>query len=221
MRRHSWIRPPSLSACCRCKPHAPLPLLLLAVAYDLEDDGGANGNAYMNGVQPIASRLSYAVGPGNHEADADASFTQYQSRWAGVATTAGAASGSGTALYYSYNDGLTHFVVIDTEQVGRAACVPVWGRVQRQSGVCAGAGRRIMGDEALAGDGMIMGGLHVTQSATPAAFPVQFYYGEPAGSATAGIAMPASLPLHRPAPAHPLLPLHRQTRLASLPSTRG
>ena len=41
-------------------PHA-------AVAYDLEDDGGVNGNVYMNGVQPIASQLSYAVGPGNHE----------------------------------------------------------------------------------------------------------------------------------------------------------
>jgi hypothetical protein len=104
--------------------HAAVPSFLLpspphpcpAVAYDLEDDGGANGNTYMNMVQPIASRLSYTVGPGNHEADGDGTFTQYQSRWAGVAATAGQSSGSGTVLYYSYDDGLTHFVVIDTEQ---------------------------------------------------------------------------------------------------------
>ncbi len=89
---------------------------LCAVAYDLEDDGGANGNLYMNMMQPIASHLSYTVGPGNHEADADSSFTQYQTRWAGIAATAGRTSGSNSVLYYSYNDGLTHFVVIDTEQ---------------------------------------------------------------------------------------------------------
>lgn len=29
-----------------------------AVAYDLEDNGGVNGNVYMNGVQPIASQAS-------------------------------------------------------------------------------------------------------------------------------------------------------------------
>ena len=92
----------------------------------------------MNGVQPIASRLSYAVGPGNHEADADASFTQYQSRWAGVAATAGAASGSGTALYYSYNDGLAHFVVIDTEQVGA-----VGGRAERKNAEAPTGGGKV------------------------------------------------------------------------------
>jgi hypothetical protein len=70
----------------------------------------------MNMVQPIASQISYTVGPGNHEADGDGTFTQYQSRWAGVANSAGVASGSKSVLYYSYNDGLAHFVVIDTEQ---------------------------------------------------------------------------------------------------------
>lgn len=85
-------------------------------AYDLQDNGGELGNTFMNGIQPIASALSYAVGPGNHEADSDSSFAQYQARFAGAAMTAGAASGSNTALYYSYNDGLAHITVIDSEQ---------------------------------------------------------------------------------------------------------
>ncbi|RYG57137.1 hypothetical protein EON66_01105, partial [archaeon] len=84
-------------------------------AYDLEDNGGQNGNNFMNAIQPFASRYPMMVAAGNHEADVGQTFAQYINRFAGIAATAGALSGSNSNLWYSYNDGLVHFVVIDTE----------------------------------------------------------------------------------------------------------
>ena len=51
--------------------------------------------------------------PSNHE-DA-ANYTHYRTRFASVAENAGVNSGSGTAMFYSFVDGLTHFLMWDTE----------------------------------------------------------------------------------------------------------
>ena len=47
--------------------------------------------------------------------ESHANFSQYSARFAGVAAHAGARSGSGSALYYSFNMGLVHWVMFSTE----------------------------------------------------------------------------------------------------------
>jgi hypothetical protein len=42
-------------------------------------------------------------------------FSQYTARFFGIGATAGAYSGSGTSLWYSFNDGLVHWVALHTE----------------------------------------------------------------------------------------------------------
>ena len=84
-------------------------------AYNLEDDNGNVGNGYMNGIEPIISKYPYYVTPGNHETMADNSFSNYINRFAAV-TSLGENSGAGkTNLWYSFDDGLVHWVFVDTE----------------------------------------------------------------------------------------------------------
>ena len=48
-------------------------------------------------------------------AESAANYTHYRTRFASVAENAGANSGSGTAMFYSFDDGLAHFLLWDTE----------------------------------------------------------------------------------------------------------
>ena len=50
---------------------------------------------------------------GNHEVAGN--FTHYKMRFAAIAENAGSSSLSGTAMFYSFDDGLAHFVMWDSE----------------------------------------------------------------------------------------------------------
>ena len=82
-------------------------------AYNLEDSGGAVGNGFLNAIAPIASTMPYMTAPGNHESDGD-TFAQYRTRFYGTYTLADN-SNSTNPLWYSFNDGLVHWVSVDTE----------------------------------------------------------------------------------------------------------
>jgi len=58
--------------------------------------------------------------PGNHESAAN--YTHFKMRFASVAENAGVNSGSGTNMFFSFNDGLIHFVMWDSEV--RPAALP-------------------------------------------------------------------------------------------------
>lgn len=82
-------------------------------AYDLDTNKGEIGDGYMRQLQPIIAQLPYNGIPGNHESANN--FTHYKMRFASIAENAGRLSGSGTNMFYSLNDGLTHFIFWDTE----------------------------------------------------------------------------------------------------------
>lgn len=82
-------------------------------AYDFDTDGGTVGNAFMRDMDGYASRYPVMPCPGNHESHWN--FSQYTTRFAGVAANAGKNSGSGSAVYYSFDVGLVHFVAFSTE----------------------------------------------------------------------------------------------------------
>ena len=46
-------------------------------AYDLRDNGGLNGDAFMARIERLASRVPYMTSVGNHEIDAD-TFQNYR-----------------------------------------------------------------------------------------------------------------------------------------------
>lgn len=73
------------------------------------------GNAFMAGLQPVVASVPYLTCAGNHETEADDSFANYLARFAAVGAGAGAASGSDSARWYSFNDGPVHWVFFDTE----------------------------------------------------------------------------------------------------------
>ncbi len=50
---------------------------------------------------------------GNHEVGSN--YSHYRTRFASIATNAGANSGSFTNMFYSLDDGLTHFIFWDSE----------------------------------------------------------------------------------------------------------
>jgi hypothetical protein len=82
-------------------------------AYDFDSNNGLVGNDYMRMAEGFASFAPYMPAPGNHESHMN--YSQYQARFAGVAANAGANSGSGSALYYSLDVGLVHWVFFSTE----------------------------------------------------------------------------------------------------------
>jgi hypothetical protein len=95
-------------------------------AYNMEDIASATGNAFMNLIQGYAAIVPVMPAPGNHEAcglclgvpvleHSNNNFTQYRSRLHSVTLYAGANAGTGSNIYYSFNQGLTHFLVISAE----------------------------------------------------------------------------------------------------------
>ena len=97
-------------------------------SYNLAMGGGARGDAYMLGLQPVLSRTPWLPSVGNHEMEGspfgayckpeEHCEARYSNQTAGL-LRAGAASGSGSNLYYSIDVGLVHFVVLDyTSYIG-------------------------------------------------------------------------------------------------------
>lgn len=86
-------------------------------AYDLNDENSTVGNRFMNEIGMSAQSIPYMPAVGNHELHDDdaASNSQYNNRFRGVAEAAGRRSGSDSNYYYSFNRGLIHYVVINTE----------------------------------------------------------------------------------------------------------
>jgi len=82
-------------------------------AYDLDSNNGETGNDFMRMQEGYASFKPLFPAPGNHEARFN--YSHYINRYAGLAANAGYNSGSGTALYYSIDIGLAHFLFFSTE----------------------------------------------------------------------------------------------------------
>eukprot|EP01103_Thecamoeba_quadrilineata_P009929 TRINITY_DN2034_c0_g1_i4.p1 TRINITY_DN2034_c0_g1~~TRINITY_DN2034_c0_g1_i4.p1 ORF type:complete len:366 (-),score=59.14 TRINITY_DN2034_c0_g1_i4:38-1135(-) len=74
-------------------------------AYDLDSDGGVNGDAYMNRIQPIAGNMPYMTCIGNHEDNY--AFSNYINRFF--------MPGDSQNMWYSWNMGPIHFVAYSTE----------------------------------------------------------------------------------------------------------
>jgi hypothetical protein len=129
-------------------------------AYDLDSSNSVVGNDFMNSIQPYAARRPYMAVPGNHEAygtQGGGNFTQFAARYAATAKYAGAASGSNTNLWYSFETPLIHWIGFTgetwtmnasqlAEQVRRARR---GRRSGRDWGVCRGAQRGERGGRTL------------------------------------------------------------------------
>lgn len=95
-------------------------------AYDLESWASLTGNAFMNNMQLYGAQRPVMPTPGNHEScqtclgvpeldNSNFNFTQYRARLRSVELHAGVNSGSGSAIYYSFEQGLTHFLAFSAE----------------------------------------------------------------------------------------------------------
>jgi hypothetical protein len=96
-------------------------------AYDLEEANSTVGNQFFNDIQGYAATKPVACVEGNHEACGGCAeieglgeenlnnFTEYKARFHATALYAGANAGTHTARYYSFNQGLTHFLVFTCE----------------------------------------------------------------------------------------------------------
>ena len=82
-------------------------------SYDFDTDGGHVGDGYMRQLEPVTSAIPYNGIPGNHEVANN--YTHYKTRFASVAAHAGVRSGSFTNMFYSVDQGLAHYIFIDTE----------------------------------------------------------------------------------------------------------
>lgn len=93
-------------------------------------------DSYLNAMEPVASRVPYMVGVGNHEGECHSpacivsgklaqlgNFTAYNARF----RMPSAESGGSANMWYSFNHGPVHFINIDTEAdaewSGSAHCV--------------------------------------------------------------------------------------------------
>lgn len=94
-------------------------------AYNLAMSNGTRGDAYMYALEPLLARAPMVWTLGNHELEgspfgaycpaAEYCEGRYLNQSAGY-LVAGAASGSGTNMYYSLDVGFLHVVVYDTMQ---------------------------------------------------------------------------------------------------------
>lgn len=76
-------------------------------AYDMADDNGQNGDAFMRLIEPIAANVPYQTAVGNHEHHYN--FSHYINRFGK------AMPGNADGLYYAMNLGPAYFIVISTE----------------------------------------------------------------------------------------------------------
>lgn len=82
-------------------------------AYNFDDLNGERGNEFMRAIDGYASLYPVMPTPGNHESHFN--YSQYMNRFYGVAVNAGKNSGSGSNIYYSFDQGLVHFIMFSTE----------------------------------------------------------------------------------------------------------
>ena len=73
--------------------------------YDLYEQDGQLGDRFMRQIEPIAAYVPYMTAVGNHEEKYN--FSHYKSRFS--------MPGSENNLFYSFNLGPAHFVIISTE----------------------------------------------------------------------------------------------------------
>ena len=73
--------------------------------YDLYEQDGQLGDRFMRQIEPIAAYVPYMTAVGNHEEKYN--FSHYKCRFS--------MPGSENSLFYSFNLGPAHFIVISTE----------------------------------------------------------------------------------------------------------
>eukprot|EP01065_Artemidia_motanka_P042874 TRINITY_DN581_c0_g3_i1.p1 TRINITY_DN581_c0_g3~~TRINITY_DN581_c0_g3_i1.p1 ORF type:complete len:552 (+),score=214.86 TRINITY_DN581_c0_g3_i1:78-1733(+) len=93
-------------------------------AYDLSSNKGTTGDNFMKNIEQVAAHTPYMVSHGNHE-DAPGSLSHYLERFRHMPVnsepkTIPTLDGSGkfhspNTLFFSWNDGLVHYVAISTE----------------------------------------------------------------------------------------------------------
>jgi hypothetical protein len=83
------------------------------ISYDLLTNKSTVGNEFMRQVSEIYQHKPLMVAAGNHEHNDN--FTQYTQRFKSQEKYAGSNSRSDTSFYYSFDVGLIHYVVINTE----------------------------------------------------------------------------------------------------------
>ena len=85
-------------------------------AYDFESDSSKTGNKFMHKLHARTKHLPYMPVPGNHEVHSSkVNGSEYIQRFRGVYEHAGIRSKSNSNFFYSYDRGLIHYVMIDTE----------------------------------------------------------------------------------------------------------
>lgn len=99
------------------------------IAYNLDDQCGAVGDLYMNAVAPFAAQMPVVMGVGNHETSNDDGVTKYTyidflQRYRGQQSLAAAAR-SPSIRYLSFNIGLVHVAMVDTDAYIYAPVFPL------------------------------------------------------------------------------------------------
>jgi len=95
-------------------------------AYDFQDSDSSVGNQFMNLIQGYGATHPIAPAAGNHEACttcdginelplSSKNFTQYRARLHSVTLHAGVNAGTNSNIYYSFNQGLVHYLVFSAE----------------------------------------------------------------------------------------------------------
>ena len=79
-------------------------------AYELRSWEGTTGDDFMNMIEEVASKVPYQVTPGNHESE-NGKYTQYKNRFNMIDSS----SGHINNFFYSFDIGLIHFVVYNTQ----------------------------------------------------------------------------------------------------------
>jgi len=79
------------------------------MSYDLQDFNGRTGDIWNNEKQPVAANFPYMTIPGNHEDYKNE--TIYKDRYVMPENYAN----EGTSTFYSFNFGLAHYVMYNTE----------------------------------------------------------------------------------------------------------
>jgi acid phosphatase type 7 len=84
-----------------------------------------NGENYMDSLEDVGSKVPIQTTIGNHEHEhafsPEFALQNYHRRFAGLTMGAGTQSGSYSNEFYSFNAGLIHFVIINTEIYGNEA----------------------------------------------------------------------------------------------------
>lgn len=95
-------------------------------AYDFQSNSSFTGNSFMNLIQGYAATHPVMPAVGNHEdcgecpgvpeiPDSYSNYSQYKVRLHSVSLYAGANAGTNNNIYYSFNQGITHFLVFSAE----------------------------------------------------------------------------------------------------------